>query len=118
MNQLYERRNPHRLFRDRENGMLAGVCAGIAEYFGLNRKGVRLVTVLLMLFPPFFAFVVISYVILAIVLPAKPADLYESKEQAEFCIRMIRRPADDVERTDRVWTTHVHSQRDAYEMSP
>ena len=41
-----------------------------------------------------------------------------SKEQAEFCIRMIRRPADDVERTDRIWTTQVHSQRDAYEMSP
>ncbi len=51
MKQFYERKNPHRLFRDRENAMLAGVCAGIAEYFGLNRKGVRLVTVLLMLFP-------------------------------------------------------------------
>lgn len=94
MNQLYERRNPHRLFRDRENGMLAGVCAGIAEYFGLNRKGVRLVTVLLMLFPPFFAFVVISYVILAIVLPAKPADLYESKEQAEFWRGVSTAPSD------------------------
>ena len=43
MKQFYERKNPHRLFRDRENAMLAGVCAGIAEYFGLNRKGVRLV---------------------------------------------------------------------------
>ena len=94
MNQLYERRNPHRLFRDRENAMLAGVCAGIAEYFGLNRKGVRLVTVLLMLFPPFFAFVVISYVILAIVLPAKPADLYETKEQAEFWRGVSTAPSD------------------------
>jgi len=64
MNQLYERKNPHRLFRDRENAMLAGVCAGIAEYFGLNRKGVRLVTVLLMLIPPFFAFVLVSYIVL------------------------------------------------------
>ncbi len=41
-----------------------------------------------------------------------------SKEQAEFCIRMIRRPADNAERFDRVWTTHVHAARDAYEMSP
>lgn len=84
MSRSYERPNQHRLYRDRENAMLAGVCAGIAEYFGLNRKGVRLVTVLMCLFPPFFAFVVVSYIVLAIVLPVKPADLYETKEQAEF----------------------------------
>lgn len=84
MNGMYENRSPHRLYRDRENAMLAGVCAGVAEYFGLNRKGVRLVTALMCLFPPFFAFVVVSYIILAIVLPVKPDRLYETKEQAEF----------------------------------
>lgn len=94
MNRFYERQNPHRLYRDRENAMLAGVCAGISEYFGLNRKGVRLVTVLLMLFPPFFAFVAIAYVILAIVLPVKPTDLYENKEQAEFWRGVSNAPAD------------------------
>jgi phage shock protein C len=94
MKRFYERQNPHRLYRDRENAMLAGVCAGISEYFGLNRKGVRLVTVLLMLFPPFFAFVAISYVILAIVLPVKPVDLYENKEQAEFWRGVSNAPAD------------------------
>lgn len=94
MNRFYERQNPHRLYRDRENAMLAGVCAGISEYFGLNRKGVRLVTVLLMLFPPFFAFVAIAYVILAIVLPVKPADLYENTEQAEFWRGVSNAPAD------------------------
>ena len=65
MSDFYKHKNPHRLFRDKENAMLAGVCAGIAEYFGLNRKGVRLVTFLFCLFPPFFAFVVISYIVLA-----------------------------------------------------
>jgi phage shock protein C len=94
MKRFYERQNPHRLYRDRENAMLAGVCAGISEYFGLNRKGVRLVTVLLMLFPPFFAFVAIAYVILAIVLPVKPTDLYEDKEQAEFWRGVSNAPAD------------------------
>ena len=78
MNDFYKHKNPHRLFRDKENAVLAGVCAGIAEYFGLNRKGVRLVTFLFMLFPPFFAFIAISYIVLAIVLPVKPNDLYES----------------------------------------
>jgi phage shock protein C len=92
MSQLYERKNPHRLFRDRDNAMLAGVCAGVAEYFGLNRKGVRLATLLVLLFPPFFAFVVVSYVVLAIVLPLKPADLYESPEHRfrELNLRLER----------------------------
>jgi phage shock protein C len=94
MSRLYERKNPHRLFRDREHAMVAGVCAGIAEYFGLNRKGVRLAIVLLMLLPPFFAFVVISYVVLAIVLPVKPVDLYETPEQAEFWRGVSTAPSD------------------------
>ena len=41
-----------------------------------------------------------------------------SKEQAELCIRMIRRPSEDGGRFDRVWVDHVHAARDAYEMSP
>jgi acyl-CoA dehydrogenase len=41
-----------------------------------------------------------------------------SKDQAEFCMRMIRRPAEDPERTNRVWITHVHARRDTYEMRP
>jgi phage shock protein C len=94
MSDFYKHKNPHRLFRDKENAMLAGVCAGIAEYFGLNRKGVRVVTFLLCLFPPFFAFVVISYIILAIVLPVKPGDLYENKEQAEFWRGVSNAPSD------------------------
>ncbi|MDH3789346.1 MAG: envelope stress response membrane protein PspC [Xanthomonadales bacterium] len=94
MSDFYKHKNPHRLFRDKENAVLAGVCAGIAEYFGLNRKGVRLVTFLSMLFPPFFAFVVISYVVLTIVLPVKPVDLYESSEQAEFWRGVSNAPSD------------------------
>ncbi len=94
MNDFYKHKNPHRLFRDKENAMIAGVCAGISEYFGLNRKGVRLATFLFMLIPPFFAFIVISYVVLAIVLPAKPGDVYENKEQAEFWRGVSNAPSD------------------------
>ena len=94
MSRLSERRNPYKLYRDREHAMLAGVCVGIAEYFGLNRKGVRLATVLLLLLPPFFAFVVVSYVVLAIVLPVKPSDLYETQAQAEFWRGVSNAPSD------------------------
>jgi phage shock protein C len=94
MNDFYKHKNPHRLFRDKENAMLAGVCAGIADYFGLNRKGVRLVTFLFMLFPPFFAFIVISYVVLTIVLPVKPVEVEQNPEQAEFWRGVSNAPAD------------------------
>jgi phage shock protein C len=94
MNEFYKRDNPHRLYRDKENAVLAGVCAGIADYAGLNRKGTRIAIGLLALFPPLTMFVVISYIVLAIVLPVKPADLFETKEQAEFWRGVSNAPSD------------------------
>lgn len=94
MNSFYKRRNPHKLYRDKENALIAGVCAGIAEYFGWNRKGMRLVTALLCLVPPFMPFMIVSYILLAIFLPVKPAGLYETKEQAEFWRGVSNAPSD------------------------
>lgn len=93
MNGFYKRENPHRLYRDKENAMLAGVCAGIAEYAGLNVKGTRIVTALLCL-TPMLGFIVISYLVLAIVLPVKPEGLYETREQAEFWRGVSNAPSD------------------------
>jgi len=93
MNDFYKRKNPHRLYRDKENAMLAGVCAGIAEYAGLNVKGTRIVYALLCL-TPMFAFMIICYVVLALVLPAKPKSLYENQEQAEFWRGVSNAPSD------------------------
>lgn len=94
MNSIYERRNPHKLYRDKEHAIIAGVVAGIAEYFGWNRCGMRWAVGLLCLVPPLFPFIVVSYIILAIFLPVKPADLYETKEQAEFWRGVTNAPAD------------------------
>jgi len=93
MNGFYKKKNPHRLYRDKENAMLAGVCSGIAEYAGLNVKGTRIVYALLCL-TPMFAFMIITYVVLAIALPVKPASLYENKEQAEFWRGVSNAPSD------------------------
>jgi len=94
MSDLYQRQNPHRLFRDKENAVLAGVCAGIADYFGFNRKGTRVATALLFFIPPFIPFVIVSYIVLTIVLPVKPTDLFASKEQANFWRGVSNAPAD------------------------
>ena len=92
MSDLYERKNPHRLYRDKENAILAGVCAGLAGYFGLNRKGLRLIAVICtVFFPPFM---IPAYIILAFILPAKPQDLYKDESQEKFWRGVSMAPTD------------------------
>ena len=92
MSDLYERKNPHRLYRDKDNAILAGVRAGLADYFGLNRKGLRLVAAVSTFF--FFPFMVPAYIVLAIILPAKPQDLYQDESQEKFWRGMSMAPSD------------------------
>ncbi len=92
MSDLYERKNPHRLYRDKENAILAGVCAGLAGYFGLNRKGLRLIAVVCtVFFPPFM---IPAYIILAFILPARPQDLYKDESQEKFWRGVSMAPTD------------------------
>ncbi len=92
MSDLYERRNPHRLYRDRDHALIAGVCSGLADYFGWNRRGVRVATAIGgVLFMPF---VIPAYLILALLMPAKPRDLYANKAQADFWRGVSNAPAD------------------------
>ncbi|SFI10673.1 PspC domain-containing protein [Halpernia frigidisoli] len=62
------------LFRDPENGKIGGVCAGLANYFGIDPVWIRL---LLIFFVIMKGFGILLYVILWIVLPqAKTASDY------------------------------------------
>ena len=70
------------LYRDPEHGILLGVCAGVAEYFGIRRCVVRIGAIFsLMVFslPTLFA-----YAIAGFLLPQKPARLYASDSEASF----------------------------------
>lgn len=60
-----------RLYRTR-NGVLAGVCGGIAEFFGLNASTIRWVTLLLILFGGLSLWV---YILLWLIVPKKPKNL-------------------------------------------
>jgi phage shock protein C len=65
-----------RLHRSRTNRVLAGVCGGLAEYYGSDPTAVRLVTVVLGLFTGIVPMVVV-YIVAAIVVPelgAAPGD--------------------------------------------
>ncbi len=88
MNRRYDRPdpgdriNPHRLYRNRDDRILCGVCSGIADYLGLDRRTVRVVTLIAAV--PFTPFVITGYIILCLILPAKPRDLYASTEEETF----------------------------------
>ena len=68
-----ERENPQEktrkeLFRDMKRGKIAGVCAGLAQYFGMDISLMRIIWILVFIFTVGFISVV-AYVILWVVLP-------------------------------------------------
>jgi phage shock protein C len=88
-------KRPPRLWRDRDRRILAGVCAGIADYLGLEPIIVRLIAVLCLVF--FFPPTLIAYVVLAIVLRPKPHALYASPEEEAFWRGVGGAPADTLQ---------------------
>ncbi|WP_312946925.1 envelope stress response membrane protein PspC [Superficieibacter sp.] len=60
-----------KLWRIPQQGMVKGVCAGLAQYLDVPVKLVRLITVLAMVFGLFFI-VVVAYIILTFVLDPMP----------------------------------------------
>ena len=41
-----------------------------------------------------------------------------TEQQMAFCLKMIRKPAVDPERFDRIWREYAYALADAYEMNP
>ena len=60
-----------KLYRSKTDKKLAGVCAGLAEYFDLDPTIARLVFVLIALFGPG----VVAYIVCALVIPEKPDNI-------------------------------------------
>ncbi|MCP4582640.1 MAG: PspC domain-containing protein [candidate division Zixibacteria bacterium] len=60
---------PKKLYRSRENAMIGGVCAGLAEYFKIDASLARLAAVIL-IFPGGLS--LWAYIVAWIVIPHKP----------------------------------------------
>jgi phage shock protein C len=82
----------YRLYRDPDNGLIAGVCAGIADYLGIERIVIRLAFVLALVF--FIVPAALAYILLAIALPKRPPALYRSDEEAAFWRGVATAPDD------------------------
>jgi phage shock protein C len=82
----------HRLWRNPDRGILAGVCAGIADYIGVEPIVVRLAVVLALVF--FTLPTIAAYVILAVALRPKPPALYATPDEEAFWRGVGTAPAD------------------------
>lgn len=78
------------LYRDKQNGKIMGVCAGIADYTGINVGWVRLGAVLLTF--AMSGFVIPAYFIAGMVLNKKPPHLYEDKDEQKYWQRVRQSP--------------------------
>jgi phage shock protein C len=76
-----QKASPTRLYRDSEHGLLFGVCAGIADYFGFRRGRVRLATLILCMCLPM---TILLYLVLALLLPRKPQEMYKDKQEEQM----------------------------------
>lgn len=70
-----------KLYRVPEEGMLKGVCAGLAHYFDVPVRLIRVIAVLSLFFGLFFI-TVIAYIALVFVLDEAPASRYHDEHQA------------------------------------
>lgn len=71
-----------RLYRDKINGKLFGVCAGVADYTGIDINLVRAAAVILTMMG--VGVIVPAYFVAAALLPVKPASLYADREEQRF----------------------------------
>ena len=62
-----------KLYRNTQNKMIAGVCAGLAEYLNIDPTIVRVIWALIAL----SGAGLIAYLICALIIPEKPADIID-----------------------------------------
>lgn len=88
----YTQPSRNRLYRNKNRAILAGVCAGVSDWTGVNLTALRIIVLLLAI--PFTAVMIIGYVILALLLPVRPIGLYRDSEDEAFWRETRRSPKD------------------------
>jgi phage shock protein C len=78
------------LYRDKKNAKLMGVCAGIADYTGIDSLWVRLGA--LFMIPITSGFVIPLYFVAGILLNKKPPHLYVDAQEQKYWQRVRQSP--------------------------
>lgn len=80
-----------KFYLDKQNAKWSGVCAGIADYAGVDPMWVRIGAVILTLAGG-FPWTLVAYFMIAWMGTPKPTDLYNSAEDAKFWQRVRSNP--------------------------
>ncbi len=80
-----------KFYRDKVNGKLMGVCAGIADYTGVNSLWVRLAFIGLNFMTGFA--ILLPYFIVGLLADKKPAQLYSDRQEQQFWQGVRQSPA-------------------------
>ncbi len=78
------------LYRDKQNGKLMGVCAGIADYTGVDAIWVRLGAIMLLFMTS--GFMIPLYFVTGMLLSKKPAHLYVDPQEERYWQRVRQSP--------------------------
>jgi len=78
-----------KLYRDTENSILGGVCAGIADYLDLDRWLVRIITITLLVFTNSLVFFL--YIIAWLLMDKKPSGYIDDELEREFALLKLKR---------------------------
>jgi phage shock protein C len=80
-----------RLYRSEKDRLLGGVCGGLAEYFGTDPILVRVIFVILTLFPAGLG--IVAYIVLWIVVPQASSTELSAKEAVKENIEELKKTA-------------------------
>ncbi len=95
-----------RMYLNKDEAKLAGVCAGVADYFGWKIKTVRILWVIAtIIWPPIL---ITAYIVMAWLLDAKPSMGYGMRNPTETSVR-------DDPMSPRVRFMHVKTRFDRLE---
>jgi phage shock protein C len=78
------------LYRDKQNGKLMGVCAGIADYTGVNAFWVRMAALMLCFMTS--GGIIPFYFIAGLALNKKPEELYVDQDEQKYWQRVRQSP--------------------------
>ena len=70
------------IYRDLDHRWIAGVCSGIADYWGVSRGFVRVAFLILAI--PFTFTITLLYIVLAVAFRHKPRALYSTPREEQF----------------------------------
>ncbi|ANU08487.1 envelope stress response membrane protein PspC [Paraurantiacibacter namhicola] len=73
-----------KLYKDKQNAKLMGVCAGIADYTGVNAIWIRLAFIVALLSGILSPVIIPLYFIMGLLLNRKPAHLYVDAQESKY----------------------------------